>query len=141
MIRPQPDAPEGVKGISLFLVPKFLVEADGSLGQRNDVRWVSIEHKLGIHASPTAVLAFGDNEGAIGWLIGPENRGLETMFIMMNAARFAVGFQGIGLAQRAYQRALAYARDRTQGVDIGGAPGKVAIIRHTDVRRKPKDRS
>jgi acyl-CoA dehydrogenase len=131
-----PDAPEGVKGISLFLVPKFLVEADGTLGRRNDVRCVSIEHKLGIHASPTAVLAFGDNEGAIGWLVGAENRGLETMFIMMNAARFAVGFQGIGLAQRAYQRALAYARDRTQGVDIGGgAPGKVAIIRHPDVRR------
>jgi alkylation response protein AidB-like acyl-CoA dehydrogenase len=104
-----------VKGISLFVVPKVLVEADGSLGPRNDVRCVSIEHKLGIHASPTAVLAFGDNEGAIGWLVGEENRGLETMFIMMNAARFSVGLQGIGLAERAYQRALAYARDRTQG--------------------------
>ena len=131
-----PDAPEGVKGISLFVVPKFLVEADGSLGRRNDVRCVSIEHKLGIHASPTAVLAFGDNEGAIGWLVGEENRGLETMFIMMNAARFAVGLQGIGLAERAYQRALAYARDRTQGVEIGGSGrGKVPIIRHPDVRR------
>ncbi|WP_280156372.1 acyl-CoA dehydrogenase [Piscinibacter sp. XHJ-5] len=131
-----PDAPEGVKGISLFVVPKFLVEADGSLGRRNDVRCVSIEHKLGIHASPTAVLAFGDNEGAVGWLVGEENRGLETMFIMMNAARFSVGLQGVGLAERAYQRALAYARDRTQGVEIGGnGRGKVAIIRHPDVRR------
>ena len=131
-----PDAPEGVKGISLFLVPKVLVEADGSLGARNDVRCVSIEHKLGIHASPTAVLAFGDNEGATGWLVGAENRGLETMFIMMNSARFGVGFQGIGLAERAYQRAVGYARDRTQGVEIGGSGrDKVAIIRHPDVRR------
>ncbi len=131
-----PDAPEGVKGISLFVVPKFLVEADGKPGRRNDVRCVSIEHKLGIHASPTAVLAFGDNEGAIGWLLGEENRGLETMFIMMNAARFSVGLQGIGLAERAYQRALTYARERTQGVEIGGGGrGKVAIIRHPDVRR------
>jgi len=131
-----PEAPEGVKGISLFVVPKFLVDADGSLGQRNDVRCVSIEHKLGIHASPTAVLAFGDNEGAIGWLVGEENRGLETMFIMMNAARFSVGLEGIGLSERAYQRSLAYARERTQGAEIGGASrNKVAIIRHPDVRR------
>ena len=130
-----PDAPAGVKGISLFVVPKFLVEADGTLGQRNDVRCVSIEHKLGIHASPTAVLAFGDTDGAVGWLVGEENRGLETMFIMMNEARFSVGLQGIGLAERAYQRALAYARDRTQGVEIGGGRDKVAIIRHPDVRR------
>src|SRR5438552_2322910 len=131
-----PDAPEGVKGISLFVVPKFLVNDDGSLGARNDVRCVSIEHKLGIHGSPTAVLAFGDNEGAIGWLVGEENRGLETMFIMMNAARFSVGLEGIGLSERAYQRALAYARERTQGTEIGGRSGdKVAIIRHPDVRR------
>ena len=131
-----PDAPEGVKGISLFVVPKFLVNDDGSLGARNDVRCVSIEHKLGIHASPTAVLAFGDKEGAVGWLVGEENRGLETMFIMMNAARFSVGLEGIGLSERAYQRALAYARDRTQGTEIGAkSRDKVAIIRHPDVRR------
>ena len=131
-----PDAPTGVKGISLFVVPKFLLKENGSLGARNDVRCVSIEHKLGIHGSPTAVLAFGDTEGATGWLVGEENRGLETMFIMMNAARFSVGLEGIGLAERAYQRALAYARQRTQGAEIGGRSGsKVAIIRHPDVRR------
>jgi len=131
-----PDAPEGVKGISLFVVPKFLINGDGSLGPRNDVRCVSIEHKLGIHGSPTAVLAFGDGDGATGWLVGEENRGLETMFIMMNAARFSVGLEGIGLSERAYQRALAYARERTQGTEIGGmSRDKVAIIRHPDVRR------
>jgi len=131
-----PDAPEGVKGISLFVVPKVLVKADGSLGPRNDVRCVSIEHKLGIHASPTAVLAFGDQEGATGWLVGEENRGLETMFIMMNAARFSVGLEGVGLAERATQRAVAYAKDRVQGSELGGtARGKVAIVRHADVRR------
>jgi 3-(methylthio)propanoyl-CoA dehydrogenase len=131
-----PDAPEGVKGISLFLVPKFLVNADGGLGARNDVRCVSIEHKLGIHASPTAVLAFGDNEGATGWLIGEENQGLAYMFIMMNAARYSVGLEGIGLAERAYQRALAYAHDRVQGSEAGSpSRDKVAIIRHPDVRR------
>ncbi len=129
-----PEAPEGVRGISLFVVPKFLVEVDGSVGPRNDVRCVSIEHKLGINASPTAVLAFGDNEGAIGWLVGEENHGLETMLIMMNEARFSVGLQGIGLAERAYQRALAYARERVQGVETGGC-GRVTIIRHPDVRR------
>ena len=100
-----PDAPEGVKGISLFVVPKMLVNADGSLGARNDVRCVSLEHKLGIHASPTAVLAFGDKEGAVGWLVGEENRGLEYMFITMNAARYSVGLEGIGIAERAYQAA------------------------------------
>jgi butyryl-CoA dehydrogenase len=100
----------GVKGISLFIVPKFLVNADGSLGARNDAHCVSIEHKLGIKASPTAVLQFGDNGGAIGTLVGEENRGLEYMFIMMNAARFGVGMQGIGLSERAYQHALAYAK-------------------------------
>jgi len=131
-----PNAPEGVKGISLFVVPKFLVNDDGSLGERNDVHCVSIEHKLGIHASPTAVLAFGDESGAIGWLVGAENRGLETMFIMMNAARFSVGLEGIGLSERATQRAVAYAKGRVQGADSGTRSGdKVAIIRHPDVRR------
>ncbi|UVE19579.1 acyl-CoA dehydrogenase [Pseudomonas sp. LS44] len=131
-----PGAPEGVKGISLFVVPKFLINADGSLGARNDVRCVSIEHKLGIHGSPTAVLAFGDKGGATGWLVGEENRGLEYMFIMMNAARFSVGIEGIGLAERAYQRAVAYARDRVQGGELGvKSRDKVAIIRHPDVRR------
>jgi acyl-CoA dehydrogenase len=131
-----PDAPEGVKGISLFVVPKFLVNADGSIGPRNDVRCVSIEHKLGIHASPTATLAYGDKEGAVGYLVGEENRGLEYMFIMMNAARYSVGLEGIGLAERAYQRARDYARDRIQGTEVGVRGGsKVAIIRHADVRR------
>ena len=131
-----PNAPEGVKGISLFVVPKFLVNADGSLGARNDAYCVSIEHKLGIHGSPTAVLAFGDNGGAIGTLVGEENRGLEYMFIMMNAARFAVGLEGLGDAERAYQRAVTYARDRIQSAEAGvkGGP-KVAIIKHPDVRR------
>ena len=108
-------APEGVKGISLFICPKFLVNADGSLGARNDVHCVSIEHKLGIKASPTAVLQYGDHGGAVAYLVGQENRGLEYMFIMMNAARFGVGVQGIALAERAYQKAVAYARDRVQG--------------------------
>jgi alkylation response protein AidB-like acyl-CoA dehydrogenase len=131
-----PGAPEGVKGISLFVVPKFLVDDAGRPGTRNDVRCVSIEHKLGIHGSPTAVLAFGDKDGAIGWLVGEENRGLETMFIMMNAARFSVGLEGIGLSERAMQRAAAYARLRQQGTELGGASrDKVAILRHPDVRR------
>lgn len=130
-----PDAPEGVKGISLFIVPKFLVNADGSLGARNDAHCVSIEHKLGIKASPTAVLQFGDHGGAIGYLVGEENRGLEYMFIMMNAARFGVGMQGIGLAERAYQKAVQYARDRVQSRDLAGSAGPVAIIHHPDVRR------
>jgi alkylation response protein AidB-like acyl-CoA dehydrogenase len=131
-----PTAPEGVKGISLFVVPKFLVNEDGSLGARNDVRCVSLEHKLGIHASPTAVLAFGDKEGAVGWLVGEENRGLEYMFIMMNAARFAVGLEGIGVSERAYQRALDYARERAQGTELGTRNrDKVPILRHPDVRR------
>ena len=107
-------APEGVKGISLFVVPKFMVNKDGSLGARNDVHCVSIEHKLGIKASPTAVLQFGDHGGAVGYLVGQENRGLEYMFIMMNAARYAVGVQGIAVAERAYQQAVAYAKDRVQ---------------------------
>jgi acyl-CoA dehydrogenase len=131
-----PNAPEGVKGISLFVVPKFLVDEEGKIGERNDVRCVSIEHKLGIHGSPTAVLAFGDNIGAKGWLVGEENRGLEYMFIMMNAARFSVGLEGVGLCERAYQRARDYARDRKQGVEVGAASReKVAIVRHPDVRR------
>ena len=131
-----PDAPEGVKGISLFVVPKFMVNDDGSLGARNDVRCVSVEHKLGIHGSPTCVLAFGDKGGAIGTLIGEPNHGLEYMFIMMNEARFAVGMEGLGLSERAYQQAVEYARDRIQGGEIGvrGGP-KVPIIRHPDIRR------
>jgi len=130
-----PNAPEGVKGISLFLVPKFLVNDDGSLGERNDVSCVSIEHKLGIHASPTATLAFGDKGGAIGYLLGEENRGLESMFIMMNEARFAVGMQGVAVAERAYQRALDWAKQRLQGRDAANGGHVVAIIRHPDVRR------
>jgi hypothetical protein len=125
-----------VKGISLFIVPKFLVKADGSLGARNDVRCVSIEHKLGIHASPTAVLAYGDQEGAVGYLVGEENRGLEYMFIMMNAARFAVGMEGVALCERAYQKALAYAKERVQSRELGGSGSQpVPIIHHPDVRR------
>ena len=130
-----PDAPEGVKGISLFVVPKFLVNADGSLGERNDVHCVSIEHKLGIKASPTAVLQFGDHGGATGYLVGEENRGLEYMFVMMNAARFAVGMQGIAVAERAYQKAVQYAKDRVQSRDLAGSAGPVAIIHQPDVKR------
>ncbi|MFM0213283.1 acyl-CoA dehydrogenase [Paraburkholderia sediminicola] len=131
-----PNAPEGVKGISLFIVPKFLVNEDGSLAERNDVHCVSIEHKLGIKASPTAVLQFGDHGGAIGHLIGEENRGLEYMFIMMNAARFAVGMQGVAMSDRAYQKAVAYAKDRVQSRPVdGSAKQSVAIIQHPDVRR------
>ena len=131
-----PNAPEGVKGISLFVVPKMMVNDDGSLGARNDAYCVSIEHKLGIHGSPTAVLAFGDNGGAVGYLVGQENRGLEYMFIMMNAARFAVGMEGVAMAERAYQRARDYAKERIQGTELGvkGGP-KVAIIKQPDVRR------
>jgi alkylation response protein AidB-like acyl-CoA dehydrogenase len=129
-------APEGVKGISLFIVPKFLINEDGSLGARNDVHCVSIEHKLGIKASPTAVLQFGDHGGAVGYLVGEENRGLEYMFIMMNAARYAVGVQGIAVAERAYQKAVAYARDRVQSRPVDGStPGAAPIIHHPDVQR------
>ncbi|MEO8142917.1 MAG: acyl-CoA dehydrogenase [Betaproteobacteria bacterium] len=127
-----PDAPEGVKGISLFIVPKFLVQPDGSLGRRNGATCASIEHKLGIHASPTAVMVF---ENAVGYLVGEENRGLSYMFIMMNAARFAVGLEGVSIAERAFQRALAYARDRVQGRDLVEGAKAVPIIRHPDVRR------
>src|SRR5690242_19924154 len=132
-----PDAPEGVKGISLFVVPKFLVNEDGSLGARNDVHCVSLEHKLGIHASPTAVLAYGDKGGAVGYLVGEENRGLEYMFIMMNQARFSVGMEGVGLSERAYQRAVSYARERVQGRPVGSdkTVKPAAIIEHPDIRR------
>ena len=129
-------APEGVKGISLFVCPKFMVNADGSLGARNDVHCVSIEHKLGIKASPTAVLQFGDHGGAVGYLVGEENRGLEYMFVMMNAARFGVGVQGIAVSEAAYQKAVAYARDRVQSRPVDASlPGAAPIIHHPDVRR------
>jgi acyl-CoA dehydrogenase len=131
-----PDAPEGVKGISLFIVPKFMVNPDGSLGERNDVKCVSIEHKLGIHASPTCVLAYGDEKGAVGYLVGEENRGLEYMFIMMNHARLGVGLEGVALGERAYQHAREYAKTRVQGRTIGQKSGdRVTIIHHPDVRR------
>jgi len=129
-------APEGVKGISLFVCPKFLVNADGSLGARNDVHCVSIEHKMGIKASPTAVLQYGDHGGAVGYLVGQENRGLEYMFIMMNAARYAVGVQGIAIAERAYQKAVGYAKDRVQSRPVDGSLSAAApIIHHPDVKR------
>ena len=129
-------APAGVKGISLFVVPKVLVNDDGSLGARNDVQCVSIEHKMGIKASPTAVLQFGDNGGATGYLVGEENRGLEYMFIMMNAARYAVGVQGIAIADRAYQKAVTYARERVQSRPVDGSMNQSApIIHHPDVKR------
>jgi alkylation response protein AidB-like acyl-CoA dehydrogenase len=129
-----PDAPAGTRGISLFLVPKFLVNPDGSLGARNDIRTVSLEHKLGIHASPTCVLAFGDNGGAIGWLVGEENRGIECMFTMMNSARLNVGLQGVAIAERAYQQARDFARQRVQGRPLG-AKTALPIVHHPDVRR------
>jgi alkylation response protein AidB-like acyl-CoA dehydrogenase len=130
-----PDAPPGTRGISLFLVPKFLLKADGSIGARNDVRVHSIEHKLGIHASPTCTMVFGDNGGAVGFLIGEENRGMACMFTMMNQARLCVGLQGVAIAERATQQALAYARDRKQGRATGVADGMSPIIAHPDVKR------
>ncbi len=143
-----PGSPEGVKGISLFIVPKFLIDAQGKLGARNDVFCTSVEHKLGIKASPTAVLLYGDGKfpvacaagqtpeaGALGWLVGEENRGLEYMFVMMNAARFSVGMQGVAIAERSYQKAVSYARDRVQSRAVEGSSGPVAIIQHPDVRR------
>jgi len=131
-----PGAPEGMKGISLFIVPKFIPDAQGKPGVRNDVRCVSLEHKLGIHASPTCVMAYGDDGGAIGWLCGEQNRGIEYMFVMMNAARYAVGLQGIAVAERALQAAMDHARERVQGTEAGMKSGeRVAIIRHPDVRR------
>jgi acyl-CoA dehydrogenase len=131
-----PDAPEGTRGISLFLVPKFLVNADGSLGARNDVSCASIEHKLGIHASPTAVMAYGDKDGAVGYLVGQENKGLAHMFTMMNEARQKIGLQGLAIADRAYQAARDYAKERVQGRPAGQRSGdRVSIIHHPDVRR------
>jgi len=127
-----PDAPEGVKGISLFVVPKFIPDADGKPGRRNSAKCASIEHKLGIHASPTAVMLY---DKAVGYLVGEENRGLEYMFIMMNAARFAVGLEGVAIAERAFQRALAFSRERLQGRDLVAGGKTVPIIRHPDVRR------
>ena len=129
-----PDAPDGVRGISLFLVPKFLVNDDGSLGDRNDVFVTSVEHKLGIHASPTCVLNFGDSGGAVGYLVGQENRGLACMFTMMNLARLQVGIQGIAVSERSYQAARDYAKERVQG-QIPGSRESVRIIQHPDVRR------
>jgi 3-(methylthio)propanoyl-CoA dehydrogenase len=130
-----PDAPPGVKGISLFIVPKFLVNDDGTLGWRNDAFCLSVEHKLGIHGSPTCVLSYGDQGGAVGYLIGEENRGLEYMFTMMNVARISVGLEGIGIGERAYQQAREYAKTRFQGRDVTGSDAPVPIIRHPDVRR------
>jgi alkylation response protein AidB-like acyl-CoA dehydrogenase len=131
-----PDAPKGRMGISLFVVPKFLVNSDGTLGERNDVRCGSIEHKLGIHGSPTAEMLFGEQAGAVAYLVGEENRGLEYMFVMMNEARFSVGLQGLSISERAYQHALAYAQERVQGSPVGedGSLGRT-IIRHPDIRR------
>ncbi len=129
-----PDAPEGVKGISMFLVPKYLPNDDGSPGERNDLQVVSVETKLGIHASPTCVMSYGDEGGATGYLVGEANNGLACMFTMMNHARLEVGMQGVGIAERAYQRALAYAKERVQG-NVPGIEGRVTIIHHPDVRR------
>jgi alkylation response protein AidB-like acyl-CoA dehydrogenase len=130
-----PDAPAGSRGLSLFLAPKFLVKPDGALGARNDVRCASIEHKLGIHGSPTCVMIFGESEGAKAWLVGEENRGLAAMFVMMNAARLAVGTQGVAIAERAYQQALAFSRERRQGRSARGGDGMSPIIEHPDVQR------
>jgi len=131
-----PDAPAGTRGISLFVVPKFLVNPDGTLGARNDVVCAGLEHKLGIHASPTCVMKYGEAGGAVGYLVGEENRGLNTMFIMMNLARLAVGVQGVGVAERALQRAVAYAKERRQGRTSSSAPGEMGpIIEHPDIRR------
>jgi acyl-CoA dehydrogenase len=131
-----PDAPAGTKGISLFLVPKFFVNDDGSLGARNDAYAAKLEHKLGIHGSPTAVMNYGDKGGAVGWLVGEPNEGLKAMFTMMIEARIGVGIQGVGIAERAFQQALAYSHERRQGTAEGGAPdASVAIFEHPDVKR------
>jgi hypothetical protein len=131
-----PDAPSGTKGISLFLVPKFLVNADGSLGARNDIHASGVEHKLGMHASPTCTMTMGDKGGAIGYLIGEENQGMRCMFTMMNQARLGVGLEGVGIADRAYQQALAYAQERRQGRAVGhDGNGPDPIIVHPDVKR------
>ena len=130
-----PDGPPGTRGLSLFIVPKYLVGEDGRPGVRNDLRPVSIEHKIGIHASPTCVMSYGENGGAVGYLVGEENRGIEYMFVMMNNARMAVGLQGLAVADRAYQQAVEYARERVQGRPVQGADGAAPIIHHPDVRR------
>ncbi len=130
-----PDAPPGVKGISLFLVPKFLVNDDGNIGERNDVYAVNIEHKLGIHASPTCVMAYGDNGGAVGYLIGEEHDGLRCMFTMMNNARLNVGLQGVSIGERAYQQAVDFAKSRLQSAPVSGGKESATIINHPDVRR------
>ncbi|HEX6958554.1 MAG TPA: acyl-CoA dehydrogenase [Ferrovibrio sp.] len=131
-----PGAPAGTKGISLFIVPKFIPDANGKPGKRNDLRCVSLEHKLGIHASPTAVMSYGDNGECIGWLLGAENQGMRCMFTMMNNARLSVGCQGLAIAERAYQQALAYAEQRKQGRHPGmNAEQHVSIVEHPDVRR------
>jgi len=130
-----PDAPPGVKGISLFVVPKSLLNADGTLGMHNDVRCIAIERKMGIHASPTCTMSYGERDGAVGFLVGEPNRGLEYMFIMMNDARFGVGVQGFALGETAYQHALAYAHERIQGRDAVNGQNNVPIIRHPDVKR------
>jgi alkylation response protein AidB-like acyl-CoA dehydrogenase len=131
-----PDAPAGTRGISLFLIPKFMVNADGSLGDRNDIFASGVEHKLGMHASPTCTMTMGDHGGAIGYLIGEENRGMQCMFTMMNQARLGVGLEGVGVADRAYQQALAYAQERKQGKAVGrNGDGSDAIIVHPDVKR------
>ncbi|MGB0821088.1 MAG: acyl-CoA dehydrogenase family protein, partial [Ilumatobacteraceae bacterium] len=131
-----PGAPPGTKGISMFLVPKFLLNADGSIGEKNDVSCVSIEHKLGIHGSPTCVMSYGENDGAIGWLVGEENEGMRNMFTMMNNARLSVGLQGLAITERAYQDAVQYANERRQGRAIGAPAGEQSlIVEHPDVRR------
>ena len=131
-----PDAPEGIRGVSLFIVPKFVPTAEGVPGTRNDLRPVGLEHKLGIHASPTCVMAYGEDEGALGYLVGEENRGIEYMFAMMNNARLGVGLQGLAVAERSYQQARDYALERCQGRDeLTGEKGPVPIVRHPDVRR------
>lgn len=131
-----PDAPEGTKGISLFIVPKFIPDADGNPGERNDVYVTGLEHKLGIHASPTCTMQYGDNGGAVGYLVGKENEGLKYMFIMMNNARLSVGLQGVAISERAYQHAAAYANERVQSTKIGSdSDQRVQIIQHPDVKR------
>src|SRR5271157_1951359 len=130
-----PGVPPGTRGLTLFLAPKFIANDDGSLGERNDLRCAGIEHKLGIHASPTCVMVYGDMHGAKAWRVGEENRGLAAMFVMMNAARLAVGTQGVAIGERAYQQALSYARDRRQGRGPKGGEGMSPIIEHADVQR------
>ena len=131
-----PGSPDGTRGISLFVVPKFLVNEDLSLGQRNDLRCIKLEEKLGIHASPTAVMSYGDNEGAVGYMLGDENKGMRCMFTMMNAARLGIGIEGLAIAEGAYQHAVAYALERRQGKSIGATePGSSVIVEHADVRR------